>query len=270
VLNVESGPGQVLARRMAELGRTAWTYSAHGDASGATLRARDARLSLDGIAALVDTPAGKLAVRSPLVGAHNLENLLCAAGLALALGIPLSAVEAGLAACPGAPGRLERIARGGVSAFVDYAHTDDALARALDALRAFAPRRLLCVFGCGGDRDPGKRPIMGEVAGGRADLVVATSDNPRTEDPLAILGEIVPGIARAAKAPISAAQATAGADGFVVVPDRREAIALALRAARPGDAVLIAGKGHEDYQIVGVEKRPFDDREEARRALGLA
>jgi UDP-N-acetylmuramoyl-L-alanyl-D-glutamate--2,6-diaminopimelate ligase len=179
-------------------------------------------------------------------------------------------VEAGLAACPGAPGRLERIERAGVRVFVDYAHTPDALGRVLDALRALAPRRLLCVFGCGGDRDRGKRPLMGEVAGLRADLVVATSDNPRTEDPLAIVGEIVPGIERAGLALLAECDAVAGAKGYVVVPDRREAIALAVRAARPGDAVLVAGKGHEDYQIVGVEKRPFDDREEARRALAIA
>src|SRR5207253_1104446 len=126
---------------------------------------------------------------------------------------------------------------------------------------------IVCVFGCGGDRDRGKRPLMGEAAGARADLVIATSDNPRTEDPLAILAAIEPGLVRSGKARLDPRHARMGLDGYCVVPDRSEAIALALRCARPGDAVLLAGKGHEDYQIVGTEKRPFDDRLEARRAL---
>ena len=160
---------------------------------------------------------------------------------------------------------------------VDYAHSDDALARVLDALLAAAGRgpprdgkgspRLICLFGCGGDRDRGKRPLMGEAAGVRADLVIATSDNPRTEDPLAILAEIEPGLRNSGKRQLEPRHARAGAQGYCIVPDRRQAIELALGCARPGDAVLIAGKGHEDYQIVGTEKRPFDDRAEARRAL---
>jgi UDP-N-acetylmuramoyl-L-alanyl-D-glutamate--2,6-diaminopimelate ligase len=150
---------------------------------------------------------------------------------------------------------------------VDYAHTDDALARVLEALRAAKAPRIVCVFGCGGDRDRGKRPLMGEAAGARAELVVATSDNPRTEDPLAILAEIEPGLSRSGKTHLEPRHARMGLPGYCVVPDRREAIRLALECARPGDAVLIAGKGHEDYQIVGTQKRPFDDRVEARRAL---
>ena len=157
--------------------------------------------------------------------------------------------------------------RRGRVVLVDYAHTDDALARVLDALRNARAPRIICVFGCGGDRDRGKRPLMGEAAGERADLVIATSDNPRTEDPLAILAEVEPGLARTGKPHLEPRHARGGSDGYVIVPDRREAIELALRCARSGDAVLIAGKGHEDYQIVGTEKRPFDDRAEARRAL---
>jgi len=157
--------------------------------------------------------------------------------------------------------------RRGRVVLVDYAHTDDALARVLDALRNARAPRIICVFGCGGDRDRGKRPLMGEAAGERADLVIATSDNPRTEDPLAILAEVEPGLARTGKPHLDPRHARGGSDGYVIVPDRREAIELALRCARSGDAVLIAGKGHEDYQIVGTEKRPFDDRAEARRAL---
>jgi UDP-N-acetylmuramoyl-L-alanyl-D-glutamate--2,6-diaminopimelate ligase len=158
----------------------------------------------------------------------------------------------------------------GVAAFVDYAHTPDALSRALTALRALSPRRLVAVFGCGGDRDRGKRPLMGEAAARLADLVVLTSDNPRGEEPAAILDDILPGVERAGLRRLQAEAARAGASGYVVVPDRREAIALAARAARAGDAILLAGKGHETYQIVGTDKRHFDDREEARRAMGIS
>ena len=265
VVNAADGYGRRLAGELAAAGTArVWRFGA----AGGDLATVGARFGLGGIEARLATPAGELAFTSPLVGQHNLENLLCAAGLALAAGLPSEAVARGLAACPGAPGRLERVTGRGVHAFVDYAHTDDALARALSALRALAPGRLLVVFGCGGDRDRGKRPLMGEVAGRGSDVAVATSDNPRTERPEDILAEIVPGLERAGARRLSPAEAQAGARGYLVVPDRREAIALALSAARPGDAVLIAGKGHEDYQIVGAERRHFDDREEARRALG--
>jgi UDP-N-acetylmuramoyl-L-alanyl-D-glutamate--2,6-diaminopimelate ligase len=264
VVNGDDAYGARLALELGARGRTAWRY---GLAHGREIAAFAPRVGLDGLAAEVSTPAGEVSLRSPLVGAHNLENLLCAAGMALALGLPPAAVERGLAGCAGAPGRLERVEGRGVRAFVDYAHTPDALSRALAALRALGPRRLLVVFGCGGDRDRGKRPLMGEAAARGADLAVVTSDNPRTEDPGAIIAEVVPGLAGAGARRLSQAEARGGADGFAVEPDRRAAIALAVAAARPGDAVLLAGKGHEDYQIVGAEKRPFDDREEARRAL---
>jgi UDP-N-acetylmuramoyl-L-alanyl-D-glutamate--2,6-diaminopimelate ligase len=253
------------ARLAAELGpgRRVWRYGVRAEDE---LRAAGAITTLDGISARLTTPPGELALRSPLVGAHNLENLLCAAGLALALGVDLAAVGRALAASRGAPGRLERVDGRGVAVFVDYAHTDDALARALEALRAASPRRLLCVFGCGGDRDRGKRPLMGRAAAA-ADLAVVTSDNPRTEDPAAIIAEIVPGLEAAGRPRLAAAAARGGAEGFLVEPDRRAAIALAVACARAGDAVLVAGKGHEDHQIVGTERRPFSDREEARAAL---
>jgi UDP-N-acetylmuramoyl-L-alanyl-D-glutamate--2,6-diaminopimelate ligase len=265
VVNADDAHGARLGLELAAHGRTVWRY---GLAHGRELQARGARVGLDGIAAELATPRGPLAFRSPLVGQHNLENLLCAAGMALAAGLPVEAVERGLAACAGAPGRLERVEGRGVRVFVDYAHTPDALARALSALRALAPRRLVVVFGCGGDRDRGKRPLMGEAAARGADLAVVTSDNPRSEDPEAIIAGIVPGLELAGARRLGPAAARAGERGFAVEPDRREAIALAVAAARPGDAVLLAGQGHEDYQIVGAEKRPFDDREEARRALG--
>jgi len=266
VVNGDDPFGARLHRELTGSGRTAWRF---GAAAGAELRAAGVEMSLAGIEATLETPAGALVLRSPLVGGHNLENLLLAAGMALALGLAPGAVAAGLAGSRGAPGRLERIEAGGVSAFVDYAHTDDALRRVTEALRRLGPRRLLVVFGCGGDRDRGKRPLMGEVAGRAADLAVVTSDNPRSEEPLAIIGEIVPGLERAGARRIQEAEARGGAQGYAVVPDRRQAIALAIAAARPGDAVLIAGKGHEDYQVTGAERRRFDDREEARRALGI-
>ncbi|HYS07297.1 MAG TPA: UDP-N-acetylmuramoyl-L-alanyl-D-glutamate--2,6-diaminopimelate ligase [Myxococcales bacterium] len=230
----------------------------HSDLSGVRFRLRSAAPLETGLAD----------VQSPLIGAHNVENLLAAIGVLGGSGVPLREVLRVVPECAGAPGRLERVPdRAGRVVLVDYAHTDDALARVLDALRNAAAPRIVCVFGCGGDRDRGKRPLMGEAAGRRADLVVATSDNPRTEDPLAILADIEPGLVRSGKTRLDPRHTRMGLTGYCVVPDRREAIELALRAARPGDAVLIAGKGHEDYQIVGKEKRPFDDRTEARHAL---
>ncbi len=266
VVNVRDIWGARLADQLGP-GRRVWRC---GSREQDHLRAENVAMGLEGISATFETPAGPLTVRSPLVGAHNLENLLCAAGMALGLGLSPGAVARGLSECRGAPGRLERFASRGISVIVDYAHTDHALASAIEALRALSPRRLFTVFGCGGDRDPGKRPLMGGVAGKGSDLVVVTSDNPRTEDPQAIIQAIVPGVEAAGLAAISSSAAMDGARGFVVEPDRRAAIALAVAAAREGDAVLVAGKGHEDYQIVGTERRHFSDREEAIRALGLA
>jgi UDP-N-acetylmuramoyl-L-alanyl-D-glutamate--2,6-diaminopimelate ligase len=241
-------------------------------AAGAALSAEHLHSDLSGLRFRLRTAApldvGLVEVHSPLIGAHNAENLLAAIGVLASSGVPLHEIVRVVQECHGAPGRLERVPDpAGRVILVDYAHSDDALGRVLDALSRAAAPRIVCVFGCGGDRDRGKRPLMGEAAGTRADLVVATSDNPRTEDPLAILDEIEPGLRRSGKTRLDPRHARMGLAGYCVVPDRREAIALALRCARPGDAVLIAGKGHEDYQIVGKEKRPFDDRIEARRAL---
>jgi UDP-N-acetylmuramoyl-L-alanyl-D-glutamate--2,6-diaminopimelate ligase len=266
VVNVRDPFGARLADQLGP-GRRVWR---HGGRAGDELRAEDVASGLDGISATIRTPAGPVAVRSPLVGAHNVENLLSATGLSLALGLPPEAISRALSGCAGAPGRLERFAARGISLFVDYAHTDDALARALEALRALAPRRLACVFGCGGDRDRGKRPLMGEAAGRGADAVVVTSDNPRSEDPAAIIADVVPGLERAGLRRLSAAELTRGERGFAVEADRRAAVALAVASAREGDAVLLAGKGHEQVQVVGRERLPFSDREEARRALGIA
>ena len=266
VVNVADSHGARLAAGLARAGVPIWRFGV----PGGEIEAGQVRLGIHGIEATLSTPVGDLPVASPLVGAHNLSNLLCAAGLALSLDVPPAAVARGLSASRGAPGRLERIDARGISAFVDYAHTPDSLAAACAALRALSPRRLLVVFGCGGDRDRGKRPLMGRAAALAADLVVVTSDNPRTEDPRAIVDAIASGVDETGLPRLGVPEARRGSRGYLVVEDRREAIALAIDAAREGDAVLIAGKGHEDVQIVGAERRPFDDREEARRALGLA
>jgi UDP-N-acetylmuramoyl-L-alanyl-D-glutamate--2,6-diaminopimelate ligase len=151
---------------------------------------------------------------------------------------------------------------------VDYAHTGDALEKALSTLKDLSPRRIITVFGCGGDRDRGKRPVMGEVAARFSDLAVLTSDNPRSEDPLAILEEIRMGVRRICERESTREEALAGMEkGFITIPDRREAISFAVEALRPRDLLLVAGKGHEDYQIIGRERLHFDDREELRRAL---
>ncbi|HYD39478.1 MAG TPA: UDP-N-acetylmuramoyl-L-alanyl-D-glutamate--2,6-diaminopimelate ligase, partial [Anaeromyxobacter sp.] len=267
VVNAQDAWGAKLADQLGP-GREVWRFGWRSDDA---LRPSGVRMGMGGIETVIETPRGKVPVRSPLVGTHNLENLLCAAGLALALGIPPEAVSRGLSRSQGAPGRLQRVEgkeRPGVVAFVDYAHTDDALRNALSALRGLQPRRIVCVFGCGGDRDRGKRPLMGRAAGEGAELAVVTSDNPRTEDPQAIIADILPGLAD--KVRREAQEAVRGAEGYVVEPDRAAAIALAIRCAAPGDVVLIAGKGHENYQIVGTEKRHFSDLEQARKALGAA
>lgn len=219
---------------------------------------RGSRLSARGIAASVATPKGDCSLASPLVGEHNLENLLVALGVLVGLGMAPRDAGRALSEAPQVPGRLERCdgPDDDVLVVVDYAHTPDALRRVLSAVRGLTEGRVSCVFGCGGDRDPSKRAPMGEAVGRGADYAFVTSDNPRGEPPQAIVDAIVPGLARVAAS-------------FEIELDRAQAIERAVLAAEPGDVVLIAGKGHEDYQIVGAEKRHFDDREQARRALGL-
>ncbi len=193
--------------------------------------------------------------RTPLVGGHNVENCLGAMLAALGLGVGAADIASAMADFPGVPGRLERIeAPNGAVAFVDFAHTDGALHSVLSVLRPLVKGKLITVFGCGGDRDKGKRPLMAKAAEAHSDRVVVTSDNPRTEDPLAIINDIMPGFARPERVSVE--------------PDRAGAVRLALRGAGAGDAVLVAGKGHEDYQIIGTEKRHLDDRELVREAMG--
>jgi UDP-N-acetylmuramoyl-L-alanyl-D-glutamate--2,6-diaminopimelate ligase len=272
VVCVDGAHGAALAARLAQ--PTLLRVSAR-PGGRADVRARAIAQDARGLVVEAETPAGAATLRSPLVGGHNVENLLVALGCLLALDVPLADAARGLSGAAGAPGRLERVPdAGGATVLVDYAHTPDALARALEAVRPITPGRTIVVFGCGGDRDRAKRPLMGRAAAEGADLVVVTSDNPRTEEPAAIVAEIVPGVAAAAgMAPLAPAALATATRGYVVEVDRAAAIGLALGAARAGDTVLIAGKGHEDYQIVGTERRPFDDRRvaaERLRALGRA
>ncbi len=221
-----------------------------------------------GLAARLATPAGEVEITSRLVGSFNLANILAAVAAALGLGIPPAAIARGIAALPGVPGRLERFGPPqGPGVFVDYAHTPAAVEQALAALKRLNFGRVLTVFGCGGDRDRRKRPLMGQAAAAASDLVVVTSDNPRTEDPLAIIRDIEAGLAEASYPRLSLDEARRGERGSLVIPDRREAIRTAVRLARREDAVLVAGKGHENYQIRGTQRFHFDDREEVAAAL---
>jgi UDP-N-acetylmuramoyl-L-alanyl-D-glutamate--2,6-diaminopimelate ligase len=222
-----------------------------------------------GLRASFRTPRGDVSLESRLVGQHNLENLALALGIVCALDLDVTHAAAGLASSTGVPGRLERCDEptDDISVLVDYAHTPDALVRALQATREVAEKRLVCVFGCGGDRDATKRGPMGTAAARGADVVILTSDNPRTEDPTAIAAPAAAAVRTAGLADVTSDALATAARGLVVELDRAAAIALAIRAAQPGDAVLIAGKGHEDYQVLGTQKIPFDDRIHARSAL---
>jgi UDP-N-acetylmuramoyl-L-alanyl-D-glutamate--2,6-diaminopimelate ligase len=217
--------------------------------------------SLEGLAFDVRTPRGSLRVQSPLVGRPNVYNILAAVSTATALGLPFDAIERGVRSLDGVPGRFQVVssAKDEVTVVVDYAHTDDALRNLLETARPLARGRLVTVFGCGGDRDRTKRPLMGAVAGRLSDLILITSDNPRSEDPRRIIDEVLRGI--------TADTVRDSSQKPLAVVDRREAISKAIALARPGDLVLIAGKGHEKYQVIGSKVLPFDDVAVAREAL---
>lgn len=240
-----------------------------GRSSQAMVRPEKLTVTLAGVHGRVATPIGPVLLDSPLLGEYNVENLLGAIGAGIALGLPAPVIERGLSRASAVPGRLEPVAnQHGAVALVDYAHTGDALDRVLQALQALDPARIITVFGCGGDRDRRKRPVMGEVAARRSDIAVVTSDNPRTEEPLQIIEQIRVGVAHIHPREWSRDEATAGAGrGYLVIPDRRQAIRFAVGLLRPGDVLLVAGKGHEDYQILGTTRIHFDDREELRNAF---
>ena len=234
------------------------------------IRAQDINLTKDAASGRVRTPEGEFDFTSSLVGKHNVYNILSATGVAIALGLPLDTIQKGIMDLRGVPGRLECVTNDlGLSVFVDYAHTPDALENVLSVLRGLTSGRMITIFGCGGDRDRDKRPMMGATAGRLSDLVVLTSDNPRTEAPEAILAGIVEGTAAVQSHQYELHELAKGFEtpGYVVEPDRRKAIALGLGAARSGDTVIIAGKGHETYQIIGETTIPFDDRVEAKKIL---
>ncbi len=235
---------------------------------GADIRPDHYTLSPQGIQARIATPFGPLEVISPLVGRYNLSNILAASSTALGLGVDPDSVVRGLAMITGVDGRLEPVAIPGQPlVLVDYAHTPDALQQVLKALRALNFTRIITVFGCGGDRDRTKRPLMGQVAAQGSDLIIVTSDNPRTEDPLAIIAHIEGGLKDLGRHPLNVQDVAAARQGYLLVPDRRQAIHLAIEIGTPGDVILLAGKGHETYQILGTRRVHFDDREEAREAL---
>ena len=225
---------------------------------GAQVRAIQYTADLDGIRLAVQTPHGPCWIRSPLIGEPNVMNLLAAYAVGLALGLEPAAVARFLGSVTAVPGRFERVEAGQpFLVVVDYAHTPDALERLLATARQLTRGRLAVVFGCGGDRDRGKRPIMGEIAARLADRVWVTSDNPRSEPPQAIIDAVVAGVKRVWPDPAR----------YATIEDRRAAIRDALAWARPGDTVVIAGKGHETYQIIGSEVLPCDDRAVAREIL---
>lgn len=252
ILNLDDPYGQKLIDRVPA--EQVWTYSTHN--SAADLWTSDLSYQPTGVRGTLHTPSGEVAFSSPLVGQFNVANLLAAVGSALHLGLDLQEIASAIAAFPGVSGRMEQVKvqpDQDISVIVDYAHTPDSLENLLKAARPFIPGRMICVFGCGGDRDRSKRPQMGKIAADLADQVWVTSDNPRTEDPQQILEDILTGIPSSVQPQVEV--------------DRRHAIQAAIAQAQPGDGVLIAGKGHEDYQILGTEKIHFDDREEARAAL---
>ena len=235
-----------------------WTFGIHAQAD---IQSEAVQLGLNGTQFIVKSPLGSMTITSHLVGEHNVSNLLAAIGIGLEMGMSPSAIEEAVTSVTNVPGRFERVQEGqNFTVVVDYAHTDDALLRLLEAAEVVKQARIITVFGCGGDRDPGKRSKMGQVAVTKSDLVIVTSDNPRTEDPQAILSDIEKGIE---------ALPPEARCAFHVISDRAEAIQAAIDLAGSGDLVLIAGKGHEDYQILGTQKVHFDDREEARKAIQL-
>jgi UDP-N-acetylmuramoyl-L-alanyl-D-glutamate--2,6-diaminopimelate ligase len=262
VINIDDAYGQRLAAMLPD----ALTC---GRSREADVYPENLNVSLNGINGQVATPLGIVEIESPLLGDFNVENLLCTIGAAVALNLSPQIISDGLAECAGVPGRLELIENDRDAVIlVDYAHTGDALRRAIEAMQGLAPQRILTIFGCGGDRDRSKRPVMAEVAARGSDIAIATSDNPRSEDPEQILNDVRSGLVKVHECEWSKIEAErAEGKGYVVIPDRSEAIQFAIKILRPGDLLLVAGKGHEDYQILNSGRIHFDDREELRKAL---
>ncbi len=263
-INMDDPHGEEIARRCA---CPVITFGIQGFCN---VRPTNVTLSVNGISATMITPSGAFEFTSRLLGRFNLSNILAATATGVALDLPLQAIKQGIENLSTIPGRMERVENGaGVTCLVDYAHTGDALENVLATLKEISAGRIITVFGCGGDRDIGKRPIMGRIAAAMSDLAIVTSDNPRTEDPSAILEQIKVGINPLALREYRPDELSDGCTekGFTFLENRHEAIRMAINLARPGDIVLLAGKGHEDYQIIGTVKQHFDDREEAAAAF---
>jgi len=264
VINIDNENGKELVRDVS------YTCVTTGRAKESMVRPHDVRIDLNGTRGEIITPGGNFQFHSHLIGSYNLENILCAAGAGVAFNLPVEAIRTGIEKTSAVPGRLEQVSNGsGKSVYVDFAHTPDALRNVLQSLKRLRPGRIVCIFGCGGDRDKAKRPQMGEIAGELCDFVIVTSDNPRTEQPAEIIEQILVGVKRACPHEYSLSDVRNGfiEKGHAAEPDRKHAIRLGIHAAKPGDIVLIAGKGHETYQIIGTRKLPFDDRLEAKNAL---
>lgn len=261
VVNIDDARGEELARGWnGKMLRVSTQAKAEADVA-----ALEVEYGLSGTKARIRTPKGTFDIRTQLVGEHNLSNALVAVGMALAMGFSRSRIIRGLSALERVPGRLDHIPDAqGRRVFVDYAHTPDALQRTLSSLRPMTEGRLIVVFGCGGNRDVGKRPLMGKVVAEHADLAIVTNDNPRNEDEKAIAAAIEKGLGEGG---FSRLEGAPRPRTYVVELDRRAAIRTAIGFLGDKDVLVIAGKGHEAYQIVGEERRKFDDREEARRIL---
>ena len=252
IVNIDDPYGVELAQTLESSKRRVLRYALNGNAE---VTAIGIDITLEGMSFKLKTASAKRPFHTPLVGRPHVYNILAAVACGLELGYDLETIARGVKTCTGAPGRFERVPHSGdFAVVVDYAHTDDALLNVLRTAREVARGRIITVFGCGGDRDNTKRAPMGEAAASLSDLVILTSDNPRTEDPNVILADVEVGLRVVGKP-------------YEKIADRRTAIAQAIGAARSGDVVIIAGKGHEDYQIIGSDVIHFDDREEARLAL---
>jgi UDP-N-acetylmuramoyl-L-alanyl-D-glutamate--2,6-diaminopimelate ligase len=241
----------------------------YGRTAGVEYRIENVVSDDAGVRMRIESPQGALDVVSPLLGGFQVYNIAACVACALEMGIPWEKVNAGIAMFRQTPGRMERVPADDILAIVDYAHTPDALENLVAAGRNLAPGRLITLFGCGGDRDKGKRPLMAKAAAGPSDIVVVTSDNPRTESPASIIEDILRGLNLGAMDQLDAGDFHdyEGHRGLLIEEDRRQAIAMAVENAKAGDVLLIAGKGHEDYQIIGREKHHMDDREEAAAAI---
>ncbi len=253
IINIDDPYGKEIAKDSS--GKIIY-YSISNRCEG--VHVKKASITPEGIWGLFNTPWGKIEISSKLFGKHNLYNILAASTAALSLGASIETVETGISRVESVPGRLDKVENTyGITILIDYAHTPDALRNVLMAVRPLTPKRLILIFGCGGDRDPIKRPIMGRIGRDLSDILIVTSDNPRTERPELIIDEIEKG----------AHEINSDKKNYFRIPDRRDAIRKGIEIAASGDTVLIAGKGHETYQILGTKRIPFDDKDVAGNIL---